>query len=81
MLSAADGDGDLLDTATVAEYPHCRLCLYALEISFPHPVTKQTMIVEMDEPRWYQELREYQENIEIKGKTEAHQLPSRRLGP
>ena len=62
MLSVADGQGDLLQTATVEEYPHCRLCLFALEISFPHPITKQETTVCMDEPQWYQDLRKYHSN-------------------
>lgn len=63
MLSAADGHGELLDGATVSQYPHARLCLYALEVTFPHPVTKQETTFKMDEPSWYQELREYQERL------------------
>ena len=63
MLSAADGHGDLLDTASVTTYPHCRLCLYALELTFPHPITKQETNVRMDEPRWYNELRDYQKRL------------------
>ena len=56
MLSVADG-GDVLEAATVEKYPHSRLCLYALGISFPHPITRQETTVCMDEPEWYQDLR------------------------
>ena len=59
MLSVTDGHGDLLETANAFEYPHCRLCLFALEISFPHPITKQETTVCMDEPQWYQDLRRH----------------------
>ena len=57
MLSVADGD--LLETAKVKDYPHCRLLLFALEISLPHPITKQETTVCMDEPQWYKDLRRH----------------------
>ena len=59
MLSVADGHSDLLESATVEQYPHCRLCLFALELTFPHPITKQETTVCISEPQWYQDLRQY----------------------
>ena len=59
MLSVADGYNDLLESATVEQYPHCRLCLFALELTFPHPITKQETTVCISELQWYQDLRQY----------------------
>ena len=59
MLSIADGHNDLLESATVEQHPHCRLCLFALELAFPHPITKQETTVCINEPQWYQDIRQY----------------------
>ena len=59
MLSIANGHNDLLESATVEQCPHCRLCLFALELTFPHPITKQETTVCISEPQWYQDIRQY----------------------
>lgn len=42
------------------ENPHCRMCLWALEICFPHPVKPgQTVQAMLEEPEFYQELRDF----------------------
>jgi len=50
-------DVDQLEATTVQENPHCKLCLWALEISFPHPISGESVTVSIDEPEWYQQLR------------------------
>jgi len=43
------------------ECPHTNLCLWALEIRLPHPVTGKTVTVKIDEPPYYEGLRQDQE--------------------
>eukprot|EP00978_Attheya_sp_CCMP212_P036021 scaffold160320_cov29-Attheya_sp.AAC.1 len=50
-------DVDQLEATTVQENPHCKLCLWALEISFPHPISGEYVTVSIDEPKWYHHLR------------------------
>jgi 23S rRNA-/tRNA-specific pseudouridylate synthase len=50
-------DVDHLEATTVLENPHCKLCLWALEISFPHPLSGESTTVSIDEPEWYKQLR------------------------
>jgi len=45
----------------VIQNPHSKLCLWALEITFPHPIDGNDRNVNIDEPEWYQELRHDQE--------------------
>ena len=56
-LNAYDYD----ETKSAAKNPHSRLCLWALEIIFPHPVDSKNIHVKINEPEWYCELREDQE--------------------
>lgn len=46
--------------APIQEHPHSRMCLWALEICFPHPVKSDQFVkaVVLDEPDFYNELRE-----------------------
>ena len=44
----------------VIKKPHSKLCLWALEIIFPHPFSNDNVHVNIDEPKWYQDLREFQ---------------------
>lgn len=45
--------------ASIQECPHARMCLWALEISFPHPVKSDLTVQAMiEEPKFYDELRE-----------------------
>ncbi len=36
---------------------HSRMCLWALEISFPHPCKEEIVHASIDEPLWYEKLR------------------------
>lgn len=47
-----DNDPDKLLSVSIEENPHARLCLYAMEITFPHPVTGKEMTVSIHEPTW-----------------------------
>jgi 23S rRNA pseudouridine1911/1915/1917 synthase len=42
---------------------HSRLCLWALAIRFPHPVTGQDVSCRMDEPEWLQHVVQEEESI------------------
>jgi len=50
----------LLDT-TIEENPHIRLCLWAIEITLPHPRTGINLTVTMEEPDWLQKMVKHQE--------------------
>ncbi len=57
-----DDDGGVdIENVTVAENPHAKLCLWALEITFPHPKHGGDVNVKINEPEWYKELRDDQE--------------------
>lgn len=42
--------------------PHTKLCLWALEIIFPHPVHGQDINIKIEEPEWYEQIRKYEED-------------------
>ncbi len=48
---------ECMDDFTAEKNPHGLMCLWALEITFPHPVTKELVTAKIDEPGWYSELR------------------------
>ncbi len=50
------------DDITVEKNPHGLMCLWALEITFPHPVTKELVTAKIDEPSWYGKLRSVYES-------------------
>jgi 23S rRNA-/tRNA-specific pseudouridylate synthase len=50
-----------LESMTATQNPHSKLCLWALEITFPHPIHGKELNVKIDEPNWYRELRDDQE--------------------
>jgi 23S rRNA pseudouridine1911/1915/1917 synthase len=43
------------------EHPHSRLCLWAIEITFPHPVTGDATAVVMNNPAWLDQVINRQE--------------------
>ena len=49
------------DCRTVTDHPHSKLCLWALEIDFNHPVTEESVNVKIEEPQWYKDLRHDQD--------------------
>lgn len=53
--SAPDYDEDV--NVNARDCPHHHLCLWALEISFPHPSKDEMVLSQIDEPPWYSELR------------------------
>lgn len=58
---------DLVHSTSVQEDPHCRLCLWAMEITFPHPKTGEELTVSLDErPEWLTALLAYQEKQLVK---------------
>jgi len=52
-----------LKSSTVKENPHSRLCLWALEIILPHPITNRLISASIDEPEWYNNLRINEEKV------------------
>lgn len=46
--------------------PHSKLCLWALEIIFPHPIHNQDVHVKIEESNWYRELRIFEEKKWVK---------------
>jgi len=55
---------DYLHRTSVKDNAHARLCLWAMEISFPHPLTANPVHVSLsEEPKWIAELLEYQEAL------------------
>jgi len=41
--------------------PQSRLCLWAMEITLPHPVTREESTFRMEEPEWLKRVIEYEE--------------------
>ena len=60
MIQDHDAGVDI-ENVTVAQNPHSKLCLWALEITFPHPKNGNNVNVKIDDPEWYKELRDNQE--------------------
>lgn len=64
-ISSKDSDNDLdcncseedMRYKSSDKNPHSQMCLWALEISFPHPCKDETVHASIDEPLWYEELR------------------------
>jgi RluA family pseudouridine synthase len=53
-----------LSTISVEQDPYSRLCLWAMEISFPHPTSnKYITVVLPKEPEWISRLLAYQEKL------------------
>ena len=52
---------DVIDRTTIEQNPHVRMCLWAMEITFPHPTSGSTINVRMDEPAWLGLLLEHLE--------------------
>ena len=53
---------DLINSTTVEKDPHARLCLWAVEITFPHPETGVDLTATLkDSPDWLESLLAYQE--------------------
>ncbi len=59
-------DDDDNNNATIEGDPHSKLCLWALEMIFPHPVHSQDVHVKIEEPNWYRELRIFEEKKWLK---------------
>ena len=53
----ADKIEDDISNITVDHNPHGKMCLWALEITFPHPCKEDVVHAQIDEPSWYEELR------------------------
>ncbi len=49
------------EEVNVAENPHAKLCLWALEIDIKHPMSEKNINVKINEPEWYKSLRQDQE--------------------
>jgi hypothetical protein len=60
-LDPEQDKADALQKITVKEDAHAHMCLWATEISFPHPSTGKEVNVTMDDPEWLQALLKYQE--------------------
>lgn len=56
-------NADILEEASVSIDSHARMCLWALEIQFPHPVEGKDATAQIDEPVWYSALRHHQERL------------------
>ena len=55
---------DVVNSTSVEQDPHCRLCLWATEITFPHPETGVDLTVSLDDrPDWLVSLLAYQEKL------------------
>ncbi|KAI2510883.1 pseudouridine synthase [Fragilaria crotonensis] len=55
---------DLLFETTVEQDPHSRLCLWAMEITLPHPTTNALVTIGMaKEPEWISQLMMFQEQL------------------
>jgi 23S rRNA-/tRNA-specific pseudouridylate synthase len=54
---------DVLLATKLEDNPHVRLCLWATEITLPHPRTGKDLTVSMEEPDWLQALVKYQEQL------------------
>jgi len=53
---------DVVNSTSVEQDPHCRLCLWSVEITFPHPETEDDLTVSLgDRPEWLACLLAYQE--------------------
>ena len=64
-LSEAD-ELDLLFRTTVEEDKHSRLCLWAMEISLPHPRTTELVTVCLtEEPEWISQLLKFEEKLYV----------------
>jgi RluA family pseudouridine synthase len=64
---------DLIHSTSVEQNSHIRLCLWAVEISFPHPETGVELNVALDgQPEWLTSLLEYQERRVIQDKRELN---------
>jgi 23S rRNA pseudouridine1911/1915/1917 synthase len=44
-----------------SEHPYSRLCLWAIEINFPHPVTRDATAIVMNDPAWLDQVISRQE--------------------
>jgi tRNA pseudouridine65 synthase len=70
---SAMNQADLIHSTSVEQNSHIRLCLWAVEISFPHPETGVELIVALDgQPEWLTSLLEYQERRVIQEKKELN---------
>lgn len=55
---------ELVHSTTVEQDPHGRLCLWAMEITFPHPDRGKELTVALDDrPEWLTSLLDYQEKL------------------
>lgn len=53
---------DVVNSTSVEQDPHCRLCLWAMEITFPHPDNGDDLTVSLDDwSDWLSALLAYQE--------------------
>jgi RluA family pseudouridine synthase len=61
----SEGDElDLLFRTTVDQDPHSRLCLWATEISLPHPKTNELVTIGLaKEPEWISQLLKFEEQL------------------
>lgn len=50
-------DREYEGTLSAEKHPHSKMCLWALEISFPHPSRDEVVKASIEEPKWYEELR------------------------
>ena len=53
---------EFIHHCTVQQYPHGRLCLWALQLTIPHPVHDSKVVsLSIDEPKWFNDLRIHEE--------------------